>query len=62
MTDNTQYCGWEVRWLFLAVGIPVALIGGMFTASVIGAIIGIPLLLLAWPLLKNPVVARECPA
>jgi hypothetical protein len=49
MTENIKNCGWEVRWLFLAVGIPVALIGGLFTASVIGAIFGIPLLLLASP-------------
>jgi len=62
MPENIENCGWEVRWLFLAVGIPVAFIGGMFTASVIGAIIGIPLLLLAWPPLKNPAVARDCPA
>jgi hypothetical protein len=62
MSKSIENCGWEVRWLFLAVGIPVAFIGGLFTASVIGAIIGIPLLLIAWPLLSNPVVARECPA
>ena len=60
MYENTKNCGWEVRWLFLAVGIPVALVGGLFTASVIGAIIGIPLLLVVWPLLSNPVVECEC--
>ncbi len=62
MSKNIKNCGWEVRWLFLAVGIPVAFIGGLFTASVIGAVIGIPLLLIAWPLLSNPVVERDCPA
>jgi hypothetical protein len=49
MTENTRNWGWAVRWLLLAFGIPVAYVGGMFTASVIGAFIGIPLLLLAWP-------------
>jgi hypothetical protein len=43
MTENIKNCGWEVRCLFLALGIPVVLIGGRFTAPVIG----IPLLLLA---------------
>jgi hypothetical protein len=43
ITENIKNCGWEVRCLFLALGIPVVLIGGRFTAPVIG----IPLLLLA---------------
>jgi hypothetical protein len=51
-----------IRWLFSAVGIPVALIGGLLAASVIGAVIEIPILLLAWPLLSNPEIERECPA
>jgi hypothetical protein len=59
---TTENCGWEIRWLFLAVGIPVALIGGLFTASVIGTVVGIPLLLVAWPLLNNPVVPHPCPS
>jgi hypothetical protein len=62
MTENTRNGGWAVRWLLLAFGIPVTNVGGMFTASMIGALIGIPLLRLAWPLLKDPVVVRECPA
>ncbi len=58
MRNRTRRCGWDVRWMFLAVGIPLALVGGMFTASVVGAIIGIPMLLLAWPLLKDPAEPR----
>lgn len=46
--------------MFLGVGATVALIGRLFTASIVGAIVGIPLLLVAWPLLKNPVVPATC--
>jgi len=49
MSKNIENCGWEVRWLFLAVGIPIALIGGFFTASVIGAVVGIPFYCLPGP-------------
>jgi hypothetical protein len=62
MSQNIESCGWDVRWLFLAVGFPVAFIGGLFTASIIGAVIGIPLLLVAWPLLDGTVVAQDCAA
>jgi len=60
METQLQDCGSEVRWLFLAVGVPLALVGGILTASIIGAIVGIPLLLIAWPLLENPVVPATC--
>jgi hypothetical protein len=51
---KVKNCGWEVRWLLLAAGIPVAIIGGLFRASVIGAAIGIPLLLIVWPCSTTP--------
>jgi len=38
----------------------MVLAGGILTASIIGAIVGIPLLLIASPLLKNPVVPATC--
>jgi hypothetical protein len=60
MRQQLERCGRNIHWLFLAVGIPLALIGGMFTATIVGAIIGIPLLLLAWPLLANPVEVKAC--
>jgi hypothetical protein len=47
--------------MFIAVGAVVALIGGILTASIVGAFIGVPLLLVALPLLKNPVVPAACP-
>jgi hypothetical protein len=60
MRNQSEHCGWDIQWLFIAVGAVVALVGGILTASVVGAIVGIPLLLLAWPLLKEPVVPATC--
>ncbi len=60
MNEQQERCGWQFRWLFLTVGVAIALVGGMLTASIIGAVVGIPLLLIAWPLLKNPVVPATC--
>jgi len=53
-------CGRAFRPMFLAVGAALALIGGFLTASVVGAILGIPLLLVAWPLLQRPSTPRAC--
>jgi hypothetical protein len=61
MRNQSENCGWDVRWMFIAVGAVVALIGGILTASIVGAFIGVPLLLVALPLLKNPVVPAACP-
>ena len=60
MRNQPENCGWEIRWMFLGVGTTVALIGGIFTASIVGAIIGVPMLLISLPLLKNPVVPAAC--
>jgi hypothetical protein len=60
MRNYLEHCGTRYRWLFLGVGAALALIGGMFTASIIGAIVGIPLLLLAWPILKSPGIQVAC--
>jgi hypothetical protein len=43
--------------VFVAVGRVVVLVGGTLTTSIVGAIAGIPLVLTAWPFLKNPVVS-----
>jgi hypothetical protein len=60
MSNYLDNCGTRYRWLFVAVGASLALVGGIFTASIIGAIIGIPLLLLAMPLLKSPGIYVAC--
>ena len=60
MRHLAENCGWNIQWTFLAVGVVLALAGGILTASIVGAIVGIPLLLIAWPLLKEPVVPAAC--
>ena len=61
MTENTKRCGREVRRLSIAVGILVAFVRGVSTASVIGAFIGVPLLLLAWPARQESGVRTRVP-
>jgi len=56
MRNVSENCGWDVQWLFLTVGATLALVGSILTAS----IVGIPLVLIAWPLLKDPVVPATC--
>ena len=60
MRDTAENCGWDIQWLLLAVGGVLALVGAILTASIVGGIIGIPLLLIAWPLVKEPVVPAAC--
>lgn len=56
MRNYLENCGTRYRWLFLGVGAALAAVGGLLTAS----IVGIPMLLLAWPLVKNPGVQVAC--
>lgn len=60
MNNRRNNCGWEIHWLFISVGVTIAFIGGLFTATIVGAVIGIPMLLVAWPLLKSPIVPAAC--
>jgi hypothetical protein len=57
-----EFCETHIRWAFIVVGAGVALIGGLLTATVVGAIVGIPLLLLAFSLLNDPVEKIPCSA
>jgi hypothetical protein len=54
MQEFVKKCTSRIQWSYLAVGAVLALVGGFMTASVVGSIVGIPLLLLAWPLLSEP--------
>jgi hypothetical protein len=56
MRNAAKECGADIHSMFLAVGMVVALVGGILTVSIIGAIVGLSLLSIAWPLPKNPVV------
>ncbi len=60
MSNERSNCGWKIHWLFLAVGSTLALMGDLFTATIVGAIVGIPLLLIALPLLRNPAETVAC--
>lgn len=60
MRNYLENCGTRYRWLFITVGLTLAIVGGMFTASIVGAIVGIPMLLIALPLLKNPGIQVAC--
>lgn len=60
MNNQRNNCGWDIHWTFLAVGAALALVGGLLTATIVGAIVGIPILLVALPLLKNPVAPAAC--
>jgi hypothetical protein len=60
MNRYRDNCGWKIRWSFLAVGGTLAIAGGLLTATIVGAIIGIPLLLIALPLFKSPVAPVLC--
>jgi hypothetical protein len=60
MRNYLENCGTRHRWLFLGVGASLALVGGIFTATIVGAFIGIPMLPLALPLLKRPGLQISC--
>ena len=54
MRDFVEKCTSRIQWSYLVVGAVLALVGGFMTASVVGSVVGIPLLLLSWPLLSEP--------
>lgn len=55
MESAVEYCETHIRWFFVLVGAAAAVVGGLFTATIVGAIIGIPLMLVAFSLLNDPV-------
>jgi len=55
-----ERCRDQLDWLVLGLAAALFAVGGFFTATVIGAILGIPLLLMALPLLVKPHRNRVC--
>ena len=47
-------CGRQLGWLFIPVGFVLAIMGGFLTATVVGGIVGIPLLLVAGGMMSTP--------
>ena len=52
-------CGRQLRWLLIPVGFILAIMGGFLTATVVGGIVGIPLLLVAAGMMGAP-TTRPC--
>ncbi|MCH8129946.1 MAG: hypothetical protein IIC70_08620 [Acidobacteria bacterium] len=47
-------CGRQLGWLLIPVGFVLAIMGGFLTATVVGGIVGIPLLLVAGGMMSTP--------
>jgi hypothetical protein len=53
-------CKDRVDWVGITLGVGIVAIGGFLSASVIGAIVGIPILLVGLPLLIKPMRTQVC--
>jgi hypothetical protein len=62
MQSVVEFCETHIRWAFVFVGAAIALIAGLLIATVFGAIIGIPLMLVAFSFLHDPVERVPCSA
>lgn len=60
MNRIIQTCGRHISWLAIAVGLVLIPLGGVLSATVVGVIIGGPLVLIAAALLRNSVVPLPC--
>lgn len=47
-------CGRRLQWLLIPIGFVLAIMGGFLTATVVGGIVGIPLLLVATGMMSAP--------
>ncbi len=47
-------CGRQLGWLLIPVGFVLAIMGGFLTATVVGGIVGIPLLLVGGGMMSTP--------
>ncbi len=55
-----QSCGRRIHWIALGAGIVLVPLGGVLSASLVGLVIGGPMLLIAWQLLSKSVTPRPC--
>ena len=55
-----QSCGRRIHWLALAADLLLIPIGGVLSATVVGVILGGPMLLIALALLRNSVAPQPC--
>jgi hypothetical protein len=62
MQSAIEFCEKHIRWSFIVAGAAIGLTAIFLIATVVGAIIGIPLMLLAFSLLNDPVERIPCSA
>ena len=55
-----QSCGRRIHWLALTAGLLLIPLGGALSATVVGVILGGPMLLIALALLRNSVAPQPC--
>ena len=55
-----QSCGRRIHWLGLAAGLVLIPLGGVLSATVVGVVLGGPMLLIALALLRNSVTPKPC--
>lgn len=60
MNRIIQSCGRHISWLAIAAGILLIPIGGALSATVVGVIVGGPILLISLALLSNSVTPQPC--
>ena len=60
MNPIIESCGHHISWLAIAAGLMLIPLGGVLSATVVGVILGGPLLLIAFSLLHNSVAPLPC--
>ncbi len=60
MNRIIQSCGRHISWIAIAAGLVLIPLGGILSATVVGVVVGGPLLLVALALLRNSVTPQPC--
>jgi len=60
MNRIIQTCGRHIRWFAIAAGLLLIPLGGVLSATVIGVVVGGPILLVSLALLSNSVTPQPC--
>lgn len=60
MNRIIKSCGRHISWIAMGAGLVLIPLGGLLSATVVGIIIGGPMLLVALALLRNSVVPQPC--
>jgi hypothetical protein len=60
MNRITKSCGRHISWIAIGTGLVLIPLGGLLSATVVGLVIGGPMLLMALALLRNSVTPQPC--